>query len=271
MVGPTPARCFSHLAAQALDVRTDFSCYRNHLSLIRNFYNLCHYLSLHHRSSQRFSFAWRYCLRPRRSLFLIPHLSASHIPRMRGIAKNYTDLEKYFALLTQDVSVKDTKRPQKITQVKGGIEFRNVTFLYPETQTPVLENFDIDVKPGQPIALVGRSGQGKSTIVKLLMRFYDLYAGQILLDCVDITKFRKSDLRARIGVVPQEPILFNNTIEYNIYYGQLSRHFRKSRLPPKWPILMNLLNHCRRSIKLMSASVALSCPEGKNNVSRSPE
>jgi ATP-binding cassette subfamily B protein len=159
------------------------------------------------------------------------------IYRMRGIAKNYTDLEKYFALLTQEVSVKDPKRPQKLAQVKGGIEFRNVTFLYPETQTPVLHNFSLDLKPGQSVALVGRSGQGKSTIVKLLMRFYDLSEGQILLDGVDIIKFRKSDLRSRIGVVPQEPILFNNTIEYNIGYGAAKPTFQEIEAATKMAYL----------------------------------
>jgi ABC-type multidrug transport system fused ATPase/permease subunit len=159
------------------------------------------------------------------------------IYRMRGIAKNYTDLKKYFALLTQDVSVKDPKHPQKLTQIKGSIEFRNVTFLYPETQVPVLKNFNLDVKPGQSIALVGPSGEGKSTIVKLLMRFYDLSSGQILLDGVDITKFSKSDLRSSFGVVPQEPILFNNTIEYNIGYGAAKPSFHEIKAAAKMAYL----------------------------------
>lgn len=141
------------------------------------------------------------------------------IYRMRGLAKNYTDLEKYFAVLDEPVQVKDPARPHKISTVKGDILFNNVSFTYPGTKEPVLDNFTLDIKQGQSVALVGRSGQGKSTVIKLLMRFYDIQKGEILIDNLNIKKLNKSQLRSFIGVVPQEPILFNNSIAYNIGYG----------------------------------------------------
>lgn len=139
--------------------------------------------------------------------------------RMRDLAKGFTDLEKYFAILDESVHIKDPVKPVKLQAVKGDVEFNSITFKYPETKDPVLQDFTLQIKQGQSIALVGRSGQGKSTIIKLLMRFYDVQKGEILVDGINIKKITKSDLRAHVGVVPQEPILFNNTIAYNIGYG----------------------------------------------------
>lgn len=141
------------------------------------------------------------------------------IYRFRNFAKSYTDLSKYFEILKMEVTVKDHKRPSKLGHVNGNIYFKNITFAYPETKEPVISNFELEVKSGQSVALVGRSGQGKSTLIKLLMRFYDVQTGDILIDGVSIKKVTKSDLRSHIGVVPQEPILFNNSVAYNIGYG----------------------------------------------------
>lgn len=139
--------------------------------------------------------------------------------RLRALAKSYADLDKYFAVLGTELTVKDPKRPIKPKMIKGDVNFDNVTFVYPEGKNPVLSNFSLDIKRGQSIALVGKSGMGKSTIIKLLMRFYDLQKGEISIDDVNIKKMEKSFLRSFIGVVPQEPILFNNSIEFNIGYG----------------------------------------------------
>lgn len=137
----------------------------------------------------------------------------------RDLSKNFTDIEKYFDILDNKVEVKDPKEPVVKTTVSGAIEFDNVSFAYGKANRKALKNISIKIKPGESVALVGRSGSGKTTLTRLLMRFYDPDSGKITIDGVDIKKFTKSTLRSFMGVVPQEPILFNNTIAYNIGYG----------------------------------------------------
>lgn len=138
----------------------------------------------------------------------------------RDIAKSYTDIERYFGLLDNQVEIKDPKNPIVPKNISGEIEFKNVTFHYEKKDKfPALRNINLKIRQGQSIALVGRSGAGKTTMVKLLLRFLDVSGGSITIDDIDIRNMNKSDLRSFIGVVPQEPVLFNNTIGYNIAYG----------------------------------------------------
>ena len=138
---------------------------------------------------------------------------------LRNVAKNHVDIEKYFAILGESVSVVDPKVRLKKTSVDGEIIFNNVSFTYPEGKNNAIKDIDLTIKPGQSVAFVGHSGVGKTTIIKLLMRFYDPTSGVITLDGHDLKKYTKDQLRSFMGVVPQEPILFNDTIEYNIGYG----------------------------------------------------
>lgn len=103
--------------------------------------------------------------------------------------------------------------------VKGQVEYKNVTFAY-HPGSPVLENLNLLVLPGEAIALVGASGAGKSTLVNLLPRFYDVQGGQILIDGIDIRDVKIASLRRQIGIVPQETMLFSGTIAENIAFGQ---------------------------------------------------
>lgn len=139
--------------------------------------------------------------------------------QLRNLTKSQTDITKYFSILTLDNLVKDPISPVKKTKVDGLIEFKNVSFSYPENKNLALKNINLIINPGESIALVGHSGTGKTTFVKLLMRFFDPTSGQISIDNIDIKKFTKSQLRSFMGVVPQEPILFNRSIGYNIAYG----------------------------------------------------
>ena len=139
---------------------------------------------------------------------------------VRRIAQNYTDIEKLFAILKEKILIKDPKKPLKILALKGLIEFRNVSFAYENKKGEVVRGINLNIDIGDSIALVGRSGAGKTTLVKLLMRFYDVNAGEISIDGINIKKYSKSELRTLMGVVPQEPILFNNTVGYNIAYGK---------------------------------------------------
>jgi len=138
----------------------------------------------------------------------------------RDIAKNYSDIETYFGLLDNKILIKDPSVPSEIEKVDGEIEFKNVHFSYGERKKNAINGLSLKIRQGQAVALVGRSGSGKTTFVKLLMRFFDPQKGIITLDEVDLRNLKKSVLRSYIGVVPQEPILFNNTIIYNIGYGK---------------------------------------------------
>jgi ATP-binding cassette, subfamily B, heavy metal transporter len=141
------------------------------------------------------------------------------IYQLRSLAKHQTDIKKYISILSLDNSVKDPDIPVKKTTVNGLLEFKNLDFAYPENKNLALKNINLTINPGESIALVGHSGTGKTTIIKLLMRFFDPSSGNICIDGIDIKKFTKSQLRSFMGVVPQEPILFNRSIGYNIAYG----------------------------------------------------
>ncbi|KDN10318.1 lipid A export permease/ATP-binding protein MsbA [Gilliamella sp. Imp1-1] len=111
-------------------------------------------------------------------------------------------------------------------KVKGDVEFKNVTYTYPTRHTPALNDISLKIRAGQTIALVGRSGAGKSTIASLLPRFYDVSHGEILLDAINIKEYTLSSLRKQIGYVSQNVHLFNGTIAENIAYGEKDLHGR---------------------------------------------
>ena len=106
------------------------------------------------------------------------------------------------------------------TEIKGDIEFRNVWFKYPTREKQILENFSLKIDASKKIALVGPSGCGKSTVLALLQRFYDVDQGEVLIDGINIKNYDLAHLRRTYGVVSQEPVLFNGTIEYNIKYAK---------------------------------------------------
>lgn len=112
-------------------------------------------------------------------------------------------------------------------RVKGNIEFKNVTFTYPTRNNPALNDISLKIKAGQTIALVGRSGAGKSTIANLIPRFYDVSQGEILLDSIDIKEYTLKSLRHQIGYVSQRVHLFNGTIAENISYGEKDKYSRE--------------------------------------------
>ncbi len=139
---------------------------------------------------------------------------------LRDMAKHYADIEKYFSILEQKTIVLDPKRPKTIKKFSGEILFDNVSFSYPGGKKGAIENIDLQIRSGQSIALVGRSGVGKTTLVKLLQRFFDVDNGAIKIDGIDIRQMEKSYLRSLMGVVPQDPNLFNDSVGFNIGYGK---------------------------------------------------
>ena len=117
-------------------------------------------------------------------------------------------------------SIVDPQSPQQLpNDATGKIEFKDVTFTYPDADLPVLSNINFTAEPGQTTAFIGSTGSGKSTLINLIPRFYDVSAGQILLDGVDIRQLKLEDLYDQIGYVPQKSVLFSGTIASNIKYG----------------------------------------------------
>lgn len=117
-------------------------------------------------------------------------------------------------------SIVDPQSPQQLPHdATGKIEFKGVTFTYPDADLPVLSNINFTAEPGQTTAFIGSTGSGKSTLINLIPRFYDVSAGQILLDGVDIRQLKLEDLYDQIGYVPQKGVLFSGTIASNIKYG----------------------------------------------------
>ena len=155
------------------------------------------------------------------------------------------DVEMVFELLEVDESIKDPKRPLP-PSIKGGeIEFKNVSFTYDkkapeEEKRMIINNLSFKVPAGKSVAIVGTTGSGKSTIVRLLYRFYDIEEGQILIDGVDVSQMKINDLRSMIAIVPQDCVLFNDTVMYNIGYGGV-----------RDPAIKNLLDNKERGDELI--------------------
>lgn len=126
-------------------------------------------------------------------------------------------------IIDVEPEIADSKNPVKFdSEANGKVEFKNVSFTYPEADEPVLENISFTALPGQTTAFIGGTGSGKSTIVNLVPRFYEVTEGQILVDDIDIKDLSMHDLRQKIGYVPQKAVLFSGTVKSNIAYGNKS-------------------------------------------------
>ena len=124
-------------------------------------------------------------------------------------------------IMVMPISIDPNENGVTETETKGYLEFDNVTFAYPgETESPVLHNISFKAKPGETIAFIGSTGSGKSSLVRLIPRFYDVTLGKILVDGVDVRDFNVKALRHKIGFIPQKALLFTGTIAENIRYGK---------------------------------------------------
>ena len=135
----------------------------------------------------------------------------------REVRQSLIDLERMLGLIEEDPDIKDKPAAPALRLSKGAIAFDNVHFSYRDR--PILKGVSFEVPAGKRVAMVGPSGAGKSTISRLLFRFYDPQQGRILIDGQDIRDVRQDTVRAAIGVVPQDTVMFNDTISYNIGYG----------------------------------------------------
>jgi ATP-binding cassette, subfamily B, heavy metal transporter len=137
----------------------------------------------------------------------------------REIKQAIIDIEKMFLVLSQKPEVRDIPGAKPLIVTSGHVRFDNVRFSY-DPERPILKGLSFEVPAGKTVAIVGPSGAGKSTISRLLFRLYDVSGGQILIDGQDIRNVTQESLRAAIGMVPQDTVLFNDTIRYNIRYGR---------------------------------------------------
>ncbi|MDH4992957.1 ABC transporter ATP-binding protein/permease [Aquamicrobium lusatiense] len=138
----------------------------------------------------------------------------------REIRQGLTDIEQMFDLLDVEEEVTDSPAAVPLEVAAGKVEFRDVQFAY-EPNRQILKGISFEVPAGKTVAIVGPSGAGKSTISRLLFRFYDVQSGSILIDGQDVREVTQESLRAAIGMVPQDTVLFNDTIAYNIRYGRI--------------------------------------------------
>ena len=137
------------------------------------------------------------------------------------IPRASVSLQRVGEVLRTDVSIKDDPSPVKLDgKIKGKVEFRDVSFKYPDAEDYVLCGINFTAEPGKTTAVVGGTGSGKSTLVNLIPRFFDVTEGEVLIDGVDIRRMSQHDLRERIGYVPQRGILFSGTIDSNLRYGR---------------------------------------------------
>ncbi|MBL8316105.1 MAG: ABC transporter ATP-binding protein/permease [Rubrivivax sp.] len=137
----------------------------------------------------------------------------------REIKQALTDLDKMFTLMDRHREVDDRPGAPELVVTQGAVRFEHVNFSYDPTR-PILHDVSFEIPPGKTVAVVGPSGAGKSTLARLLYRFYDINSGAITIDGQELRSVTQVSLRRAIGIVPQDTVLFNDTVEYNIAYGR---------------------------------------------------
>ncbi len=144
----------------------------------------------------------------------------------REIRQSLTDIERMFALMNQNREVQDSPDARMLEPCACAVRFENVNFAY-EARRSILHEISFEIPAGHSVAVVGHSGSGKSTLARLLFRFYDVNTGEIRINGQDIRQLTQASLRAAIGIVPQDTVLFNDTLAYNIQYGRPSASFKE--------------------------------------------
>ena len=158
--------------------------------------------------------------------FWQPLMNLSNL--MNTVINAVAYLERIFELMDEPVSVHDVEGAEEMPPIRGDVHFENVTFAYEEGIT-VLENLSFDIKAGQSIALVGPTGAGKTTIVNLISRFYNLNGGTVRIDASDISKMTLKSLRSQMGIMLQDSFIFSGTLLDNIRYGRLDATLEECR------------------------------------------
>ena len=187
--------------------------------------------------------------------FLVISMISIMLPRAAVSAKRINEV------LETEASVKDKEEIKEfVEEKKGYVEFKNVSFRYPDADTEILEDITFTAKPGETTALIGSTGSGKSTVVNLIPRFYDVTGGELLIDGVNVKDVPQKELRNRIGFVPQKGVLFSGTIESNIKYGNNSMSEEQMK---KAAEIAQATDFIERKEKGFNSEIA----QGGNNVS----
>ncbi|WP_077534470.1 ABC transporter ATP-binding protein [Massiliimalia massiliensis] len=146
--------------------------------------------------------------------FLMISMMSIMLPRA------WVSVRRLGEIYSEPLSIHDPETPQQpMEEKKGWVEFKNVSFRYPNAEEDVLSNITFTAKPGETVALIGSTGSGKSTLLNLIPRFFDVTEGELLVDGVDVRELSQHELRAKLGYVPQKAVLFSGTIRSNISYG----------------------------------------------------
>jgi len=151
--------------------------------------------------------------------FFDPIRSLSH--RYDTLQSTMASGERILALMDTEVEVRDAEDAREMGAIKGAVRFENVSFSYSDDPTIVLEDIDLDIQPGETVAFVGETGAGKTTVIKLLARFHDPTSGCVRVDGLDLRTVTQASLRRQMGIVLQDPFLFNGTVKENILFGRL--------------------------------------------------
>jgi ATP-binding cassette subfamily B protein len=160
------------------------------------------------------------------------------IYKIRDFMKASVDLQKYVDVMETKSKVVEKDNAKNIGEIIKGVSFKDVSFTYIESEDGkqkqyVLEDIDFDINLDQTVAFVGRSGSGKTTLAKLLMRYYDVDKGEIRINGIDVRDLKLKSLRKSIGLVPQDPVMFNETIKYNISYGNPKASMKDVKMAAK--------------------------------------
>lgn len=161
------------------------------------------------------------------SIYLIISYTMSIVSQLwsvSGATRNYVriigDATPMIQILNEPIEITDTKNPLKSSIQEGAIDFKNVSFTHKDKNEPLFDNFSLSIKPGEQVGLVGKSGSGKTSLTRILLRFSDINSGKIIIDGQDITKITQADLRRAISYVPQDPVLFHRSLRENIAFGK---------------------------------------------------
>ncbi len=187
---------------------------------------------------------------------------------INNLQRSVNDMEELVAIHDEAIGIADAPDAKPIDIQGGRIRFEDVTFHYGGHHAPLYQGLSVDIRAGERVGLVGRSGSGKTTFVKLVQRLYDVSGGRILIDGQDIAQATQQSLRSQIAIVQQDPILFHRSLAENIAYGRPGASTAAIEQAQGSPMRMSSSCGCRRATARWSANAASSCRAASGSASR---